>query len=436
MVENLSNEELFRRYDVELVLRHLSPKSLNEARRIIGHLRIFLGDDPPSSELAKGYLRQFVERKPRTQERYAAELRSFMNWYGEPFDLKVRLPRSLPKYVFHDAVMRLLDAISRKSSHKRTMVRDCLVVELAYYAGLRRGEMANLTVGEIRFAEGFVTVRKGKGQKDRVVPLTKSLAAKLEIFCRDMTPNQKVLGLKEATITNKIAVWSKKAGVELTCHSLRHGFATRLLEKGADIRQIQALLGHESLNTTQIYANLAPGSLRQAIDLLDEPVPESRSIQADQGSLDGGSRPFGPSVAVDGGLHHRELVYFGLCLRDRLSLCLPYDSAECVCGDSLLMWRGRPGPAASRRGGQESVDGEWTVGRYDASTHSLFDWFRAHLADHPCWEVLDEVASGFRNYVGACQRAYTAALEDVKSRSGHLKDSDARGLADSKLQSR
>ena len=92
-------------------------------------------------------------------------------------------------------------------------------------------------------------MREGKGQKDRVVPLTKSLAAKLEAFCRGMSSDEKVFGLKEATITNKIASWSKKAGGNLHCHSLRHGFATRLMEKGVHIRIIQELMGHQSLIT-------------------------------------------------------------------------------------------------------------------------------------------------------------------------------------------
>ena len=149
MLKNLPNDELFGQYDAELVLRHRSPEALKEPRRIIGHFRSFLGEYPPSVELAKSHLSQFVDRKPRTLERYAAELRTFMAWYGEKLDFRVRPSKPLPEYTADEDVSRLLDTILRKSSHKKSMTRDCLVVEVAYGAGLRRAELANLRAGGI-----------------------------------------------------------------------------------------------------------------------------------------------------------------------------------------------------------------------------------------------------------------------------------------------
>jgi integrase/recombinase XerD len=210
------------------------------------------------------------------------EIKLFMAWYGERFYLKVPRSRPLPQYTAHEDVEQLLRSISGKKSHKRNIARDRLLVELAYGAGLRRGDLARLLVGDLRIDQRLIIVRRGKGQRDRVVPLTKSLAEKLEAFCHGKRPEESVFGLTDEAITNKIRIWSRKAGVPtLHCHSLRHGFATRLLERGADIRQIQALLGHENLNTTQVYADLVPSRLRDAVELLEqlehrargEPVP-------------------------------------------------------------------------------------------------------------------------------------------------------------------
>lgn len=152
-------------------------------------------------------------------------------------------------------------------------MRDLLLVDLADNTGLRRGELANLEVKDLILDQGILVVRKGKGGKDGVVPLIREMTARLKAYVQDMAPHDKVFGLKAASISNKIKWFSRKAGVDLHPHSLRHHFATRLVERGANIRAIQQLLRHENLNATELYLSLSAKGLREVIDLFDEPAP-------------------------------------------------------------------------------------------------------------------------------------------------------------------
>ena len=110
----------------------------------------------------------------------------------------------------------------------------------------------------------------GKGRKDRVIPLSESLRQDLKQLTHDKRPNESVFGLNSRSLGMKIKEWAKKANVPLHTHSFRHYFATTLVEKGANIRVVQELLGHSSLNTTQVYLAVTANHLAEAISLLDE----------------------------------------------------------------------------------------------------------------------------------------------------------------------
>ncbi len=111
----------------------------------------------------------------------------------------------------------------------------------------------------------------GKGGKDRLIPLAHSTAQRLRNFIRDMKPEEKVFKLKAPCISNKIRHLAKKSGLgDFHTHTMRHKFATDLLEKGANIKVIQELLGHENLATTEVYLSVTDRGLRQAVELLDD----------------------------------------------------------------------------------------------------------------------------------------------------------------------
>ena len=153
-------------------------------------------------------------------------------------------------------------------SGKGCIVRDALLVSLALKSGLRRAELANLAVKDIH--TDFLVVRSGKGDKDRAIPLLPDIATRLHNFTRGMKPDDKVFNLQATSIGNKIRRFAQKAGlVDFHTHSMRHKFATDLLNRGANIKHVQELLGHTRLDTTQVYLAVTSQGLRDAVNLLD-----------------------------------------------------------------------------------------------------------------------------------------------------------------------
>ncbi|MFC1987937.1 tyrosine-type recombinase/integrase [Chloroflexota bacterium] len=273
----MTNQELFELYDSDLVLRLHNAKNLSDTREKLARFREYLNSYPPSPEVAKGFLAQYSDRKPRTMYRYAQMLKVFMKWYGEPMDdFKVKVPKTLPPYTENSDIEKLFAAIENKRSHKNLIVRDSLMVALGLKTGMRRSELANLEVKDIH--PDFLVVKNGKGGKDRVIPLSTTIATRLQNFIKGMAPDEKVFKLKAPCITMKIKQFARKAGLDhFHAHTMRHKFATDLLERGANIKQVQELLGHENLATTEVYLSITNEGLKNAVALLEEkPHPERK----------------------------------------------------------------------------------------------------------------------------------------------------------------
>jgi len=269
-LRHIPNNELFKLYDAELICHHRSAKGLYEDRRVLNHFREFLGEYPPMPELGKQFLSQFAQLSTATFARYTATLKAFFNWYGEKLDIKVKPNRQLPPYVEDTDINALLEAIRTKATHKKTAARDMLLIHLAVNTGLRRTELSNLKVGDIHLDQGILIIRKGKGEKDATVPLTDTISNLLRGYIRGMKPDQKVIGLKPSTISGKFTWFARKAGVNLSCHSMRHAFGTRLIEVGANPEAVRQLMRHESLAVTQKYLALSGKGLKDAVKLLDK----------------------------------------------------------------------------------------------------------------------------------------------------------------------
>jgi site-specific recombinase XerD len=181
----------------------------------------------------------------------------------------------LPRLLSADQVQALLERIPARTS---LQLRDRAMLELAYACGLRCEEIVNLDVDSIDFESERLRVL-GKGAKERLLPVGEPAQRALRRYAErgrpalvgDRAENALFLSktgrrLSNSDVTRRLALWIREAaiGAGVSPHSLRHSFATHLLEGGADLRAIQELLGHASISTTQVYTRVDAARLRDA----------------------------------------------------------------------------------------------------------------------------------------------------------------------------
>jgi integrase/recombinase XerD len=166
-------------------------------------------------------------------------------------------------------------------------VRDRAILEVFYSTGIRRSELAHLAVTDIDHERATLLVRQGKGKKDRLIPVGERALAWVHRYLAEVRPKLAVAGDDDGTLflsadgmpfaldalTRLASQYVKASGVPKTgaCHLFRHTMATLMLEGGADIRYIQAMLGHAELSTTQIYAQVSVRAL-QAVHSATHPA--------------------------------------------------------------------------------------------------------------------------------------------------------------------
>ena len=225
----------------------------------------------PSPKSALAYLSEYTHLSQNSKARYAGYLKGFLKYLGYDFDLSIKRPHLLPQRVTDEDIRRLKEAISNHKTHKSSTSRDLVLVETAIKTGMRRSELANLLVSHISFESNRLVVVAGKGSKDRITPIGNSLTLDLKMLCSDKEAEERVFGLNYRSLGMKMKEWADKAGVPIHTHSFRHYFATTLVEKGANIRVVKELLGHSSLNTSQVYLSVTAGHVEEAIELLDWP---------------------------------------------------------------------------------------------------------------------------------------------------------------------
>jgi len=231
------------------------------------------------------YLAQFSMsgRKPRSSARLLSCLRQFYQYAlregllkGDPAALvdAPKLPRPLPKSLTEREVERLLDAADLDEPEG---FRDRVMLELLYATGLRVSELVGLRLDQVSLTQGVVRVR-GKGDKERLVPLGEEALDWLDRFlregrvmllggrsCREIFPTKLGAGMTRQAFWYRIKKHAATAGIRasISPHTLRHAFATHLLNHGADLRVVQMLLGHSDLSTTQIYTYVARERLKE-----------------------------------------------------------------------------------------------------------------------------------------------------------------------------
>ena len=225
-------------------------------------------------------------RRPATVARRLAAVRAFSKFLAaegwaaaDPAEEvgSPRLAHRLPPVLGVDEVEKLLEA---PDTGNPLGLRDRALLELLYAAGLRVSEAVNLRVGDLDMAAGLVRCL-GKGERERIVPVGEEALRVLGAYLRRARPgflrgrssrylflNRRGRPLTRQTVWKLLKRYARQAGInrEITPHTLRHSFATHLLENGADLRAVQEMLGHADIVTTQIYTHLTTRGLRAVYD--------------------------------------------------------------------------------------------------------------------------------------------------------------------------
>jgi integrase/recombinase XerD len=265
--------------------RGLSDNTLVAYRRDLSLFSAWLVDQQNTSIVSAdpGHIQSFLGFKlgqgasPRSSARFLSALRSFYRWaireglIAEDPTLRIESPRQgrpLPKSLSEADVERLLDAPDLDLPIE---FRDRTMLEMLYACGLRVSELVSLRVDQVGFNQGIVRVL-GKGGKERLVPMGEEALDWLQRYMQGarfdllrgrasdvLFPSNRTRAMTRQTFWYRIKIYGERAEIKghLSPHTLRHAFATHLLNHGADLRVVQMLLGHSDLSTTQIYTHVA-----------------------------------------------------------------------------------------------------------------------------------------------------------------------------------
>ena len=261
-------------YCFELELRHLTSSSMAVQRGRILLFHEWLGDQEPSPRLAQIFLAELRRKgyKDNTIRGYYFPLRPYLRHLGMTLELKMETPETLPTYHTADDLQRRLDVIDRREDPwAKLKDRDHLIIMTLAYTGIRRAELVALRCRDIR--AGYLFVRQGKEKKDRVIPLTRDLRQEMDTYIHkhNLAPGERLFNIGKYWLDAMVKGYAKKAGLDdITPHKLRHWFATRLIEKKAELKKVQELMGHASIETTAIYLDVIPRHLDETIELLED----------------------------------------------------------------------------------------------------------------------------------------------------------------------
>ena len=255
------------RFEAELKIRNYSIKTIRAYLFYFQKFESFAGKNnyDPGEQIFQ-FLKLYEDRPATVKICYAC-IKTFYRLVIHrdcPYVLdRPRKNKALPRILSREDILHILSAVQNLSH--RTMIA------MLYGSGLRVSEVVDLRVRDVDLNAMTLMVRLGKGKKDRITLLSSSLKDDLLYLMGDRSPREylfkTITGRKYSVRTIQI-VFEKaclKSGLEgkATCHTLRHSFATHLLENGTDVKTIKKMLGHSSINTTMVYLHIAESRLSQ-----------------------------------------------------------------------------------------------------------------------------------------------------------------------------
>jgi site-specific recombinase XerD len=270
-----------------------SPHTVRSYGADLAQLASFLnGEFALTPDRLRLYLRKYGV-SPTTRARKLSCLRTFVKYLKrmgklendptEVLEAPIRR-RPLPKALTQAQASEFLD----HDWEGKTPKRDRALLELMYAAGLRASEVVGANVGDLDLREGMIRVR-GKGNKDRVTLFGEACRKAIQSYLGEertkpiegdpLFTNPKGIRLSTRSLQDVVKKWALRTGLppSVSPHTLRHSFATHLLDNGADLKSVQQLLGHESLATTQIYTHVSVERLRATVVAAH---PKSRGVKA------------------------------------------------------------------------------------------------------------------------------------------------------------
>jgi site-specific recombinase XerD len=266
-----------------MVLKNYSPNTIRTYKSMLQEFLVYYQKLDPakiSEEQIRDYLLYLIEKRDVSISYRNQSINAIKFYYEQILARPVhtyyiqrpKKPKVLPNVLSEEEVQMIL-------SNLDNLKHKC-IISVAYSAGLRLGEVISLKPGDIDSKRNYVIVRQGKGMKDRFSLLSVKVLELLRLYYREYEPKEWLFegqfgGPYSATSIHSILkVAVQKAGIKkrVTVHTLRHSFATHLLERGTDIRYIQELLGHQSSRTTEIYTHMTQkglGKIKSPLDNLD-----------------------------------------------------------------------------------------------------------------------------------------------------------------------
>ena len=272
--------------------RNLSPNTIEAYRNDLAHLEAFMmRNDLKLENVTLEQLHTFAASlheygiTPRSQARVLSGVRSFFRFLvldgvveSDPTELLEwpSLPEHLPVVLTLEEIDRIEDSIDLS---KAEGARNRAIIEVLFSCGLRVSELVNMKLSDL-YLEDRVLLVRGKGNKERLVPVSNKAIADLKrwFFDRNLMKikpgeddyvflNRRGAHLTRTMILIMVKRQAEEAGIKKTIspHPFRHSFATALLQGGADLRSIQAMLGHEKIDTTLVYTHISNEQLRKAI---------------------------------------------------------------------------------------------------------------------------------------------------------------------------
>ena len=293
MAENTKKwEEAGRHYRTYIKLEKRLAQNTVEAYmrdlRSFAHFILRMYDVPPAKveePMVQRYVAWLYDRgrEKASQARSLSGVKSFFNFLlisdrieSSPaeFVLTPKFGRHLPDVLTTGEIDRIIAAVDGTTPKE---IRDAAMLEVLYSCGLRVSELTSLRIRDLFFGEGYIRVT-GKGDKQRLVPISSTARERIHRYLEvrrsarageeTLFLNNRGSSLTRVMIFTILREAARRAGIEkkISPHPFRHSFATHLLEGGASIRQVQELLGHESILTTEIYTHLDDSHLRQTVE--------------------------------------------------------------------------------------------------------------------------------------------------------------------------